>query len=251
MPRAARAAWTWLPDDPGFPPLTADPRESRFGFDVVEGARASGFAGKRFALARIGGGKGAATMHVMVDGMLWAWLLRQPNFNFALESVDGSFGLALDRASGPWSARLRYGHVSSHLGDGEYDIEARRIAYSRESIALIGAYAPAAGLRAYAGPTLRLHGTPRAPAFQFQVGGETRGALKDGQSAAPYAAVDFRIKAENEYRVNQSYQAGVRIGRVPGRIVRFALGYESGVSERGQAWRQAERFVRVGVTLGD
>ncbi|MEP7027870.1 MAG: DUF1207 domain-containing protein [Candidatus Eisenbacteria bacterium] len=249
VPRAARAAVTWLPGEGGFAPLTADPRTPRFGFDLIEADRASGFTGRRFPLARIDGDGPSSTL-LAVDGMLWGWFARLPNFNFPLESVDGSFGIALERMAGPWSARLRYGHLSSHLGDGGYDIEARRIAYSRESVALVGSYAPGSGLRAYAGPTFMLHGTPRAPAFQFQVGAEATRA-RAGRAASPYAAVDLRLKAEVENRVNQSYQAGVRIGREPGRRVRISVGYEAGMSERGQAWQRSEHFLRAGIALGD
>jgi len=245
--RPARAGSTWLPGDSGFQPLTADPREPRFGFDLVESNRASAFAGRRFTLARIGPAEGAAT-RISIDGMLWAWLSRQAGFNFPLESVDGSFGLALDRVAGPWSARLRYGHVSSHLGDGGYDIEARRIVYSREQVAAIASWAGAKGLRAYAGPTFMVRGSPSAPAFQFQLGGEAAGAPGE---LAPYAAFDLRLKAENANRVNQSFQAGVRLGGVPGRRVRIEIGYETGLSERGQEWQTPEHFFHTGIVLGD
>ena len=251
-PRAAHAAWTWFPAGPNFAPLTADPHEPRFGFDLVESNRASGFVGERFALA--GFGRSAAAdapprMRLVVDGMLWAWLSRRPGFNFPLESVDGSFGLAVDwlPSAGPWTARLRYGHDSSHLGDGGYDIEARRIVYSRESFEAIGSWAGGRGLRAYVGPAFLVHGEPQAPAFQLQFGGEAR---RGNDRPGPYAAVDFRLKAETDYRLNQSYQAGWRFGP-GGRSARVSLGYEAGTSERGQEWQQTEHFLRAGVVLGD
>jgi hypothetical protein len=243
----ARAESAWLPGDAGFQPLTADPREPRFGFDLVESNRASAVAGRRFTLLRDGPSTGAAT-RFSVDGMLWAWLSRRPGFNFPLESVDGSFGLALDRVSGPWSGRLRYGHVSSHLGDGGYDIEARRIVYSREFVSAIASWSAAHGLRVYSGPNFMLHGSPSAPAFQAQLGGE---AAAPPGGVAPFAAFDLRLKAENANRVNQSYQAGVRFGDVPGRRARIEFGYETGISERGQEWQKPEHFFHAGVVLGD
>jgi len=246
--RPARAEWTWLPGDAGFQPLTADPHEPRFGFDLVESDRASAFAGRRFTLARIGVPEPVAATRISIDGMLWAWLSRRAGFNFPLESVDGSFGLALDRVSGPWSARVRYGHVSSHLGDGGYDIEARRIVYSREQVSALASWAGAKRLRVYAGPTFMVRGSPSAPAFQCQLGGEAAGAPG---TASPYAAFDLRLKAENANRVNQSYQAGLRFGRVPGQRARIVFGYETGISERGQEWQKPEHFFHAGIVLGD
>jgi hypothetical protein len=60
------------------------------------------------------------------------------------------------------------------------------------------------------------------------------------------------MKAENEYRVNQSWQAGVRLTDGDGRrALRIHLGYTNGISERGQEWRTPESYVSLGATFGD
>lgn len=252
-PRLAHADWTWLPKRPGFAPIIADPREPRFAEDWIEGGRVSARAGRRLTLLRIGAPTetGGAACHLSVDGMLWAWLSSLRGFNFPLETVDGSFGIALDRARGPWSARLRYGHASSHLADGIADLESRRFVYSRESVGLVGSYAPSARIGLHAGPTFMLRGHPPAEAFQFQLGGEARLAGAPARGPVPYAAVDLRLKRENRNRVNQSYELGLRLPGKADEAMRLTAGYTCGVSERGQLWHTPERFFHLGIAFGD
>lgn len=223
----------------------ADPREPRFGFDWIEGGFVSAYAGRSIALARAG------VHDLRVDGMLWGWLRQTPGFNFPLETVDGSFGMALESRRGAFASRLRYGHVSSHLADGERNIERNRIGFSRETVSWILACTGSRRLTAYAGPTFMLRGEPDAPAFQVQAGAEVRFRSQASRGLLPYAALDLRMKRENANRVNQSYELGVRLARGRGFPMRVAAGYTTGVSERGQLWRRAESFFRLGVTLGD
>jgi hypothetical protein len=228
----ASAATLFPPGHP-FPEVVADPREARFGFDWVEGGRVSARAGRSIALVRAG------RTDLRLDGMLWAWLRQTPGFNFPLETVDGSFGLALETRRGAFAGRLRYGHASSHRADGDRFYGAPPFVWSREHVTLLGAWT---GRRVtlHAGPTFMLRGEPDAPAFQAQAGAEVR------LTKAAYAAADLRIKTENAQRVNQSYELGLRR-----RGARVAVGYEDGVSERGQLWGRHERFFRLGITFGE
>jgi hypothetical protein len=237
-PCASYAAPVLFPGGRAFPEPVADPRESRFGFDWVETGRVSGRAGRSIALVRDG------SFDLRVDGMLWAWLRQTPGFNFPLETIDGQFGMALEARRNALAGRLRYGHESSHISDGNplYGSDPR--VWSRETLTLLGAFEASPRFSIYAGPTFMLRGEPDAPAFTGQLGGEARFS----QAAwAPYAAVDLRMKAENAGRVNQSYELGVRYGQA----FRVAAGYEAGVSERGQLQPHIEHFFRLGVTLGD
>jgi hypothetical protein len=244
-PPEAGAERSLFPEGRTFPLLVADPLEPRFGFDWVEAGRVSAHAGRSVALARLG------RTDVRIDGMLWAWLRQTPGFNFPLETVDGSFGIALETVHGPVATRLRYGHVSSHLGDGEIDVAENTIVYSRESISLAFAWTRSRRFTAYAGPTFMLRGEPDAPAFQLQAGGEVRFRSAPGPGIVPYAAADLRMKQENANRINQSYELGVRIMSRATPAMRIAAGFARGVSERGQLWRRAESFFRLGITLGD
>ena len=241
-PRAALAAPELFPGGRIFPEPYADPRESRFGFDWVESGRVSGRAGRGVTLA------GTDGLGVRIDGMLWAWLRQTPGFNFPLETIDGQFGMALEGRTGTLSGRLRYGHASSHRADGSPDAGKPQVVWSRETVTLLGAWAPFEHATLYAGPTFMLRGEPDAPAFTAQLGGTARFSSKRW---SPYAAADLRMKAEFDNRVNQSWELGVLLDGPHGPVLRVAAGYESGVSERGQAQEAVENFFRLGITLGD
>jgi hypothetical protein len=243
VPPCARADASLFPRGRVFPVPVADPREPRFGFDWVEGGRVSAFLGRDFALARVG------ACDVRVDGMLRAWLRETPGFNFPLETVDGSFGMALEARRGALSGRLRYGHLSSHRADGVALPNGKQFVYSRETASLLGAWTGARRVTAYAGPMFMLRGEPDAPAFQLQAGGELR--LRSSTGLVPYVAADFRIKSENANRVNQSYELGVRLLEDGAPALRVAAGYTCGISERGQLWKTPESFFHLGLTLGD
>ena len=123
--------------------------------------------------------------------------------------------------------------------------------YSRESVELLTSWAPGPRLRVYAGPLFTVRADPRATAFQWITGGELRAPRAASTRAVPYAAWHLDLKAENANRVNQSYEFGLRLVGTSGSSARFMLGYFDGVSERGQLWRTPERYVRLGVTVGD
>ena len=235
-----------FPGGRAFPEPVADPRESRFGFDWVESGRVSGRAGRSVALVRDG------AFDLRLDGMLWAWLRQTPGFNFPLETIDGQFGMALEAHHDAFSGRLRYGHASSHVSDGNAAYGQDPKVWSRETLMLLAAWTsdrlseplPSPRFTIYAGPTFMLRGEPDEPAFTGQLGG----SMRLGRSAfVPYAAFDLRMKAENESRVNQSYELGASYRTA----FRVTAGYEAGVSERGQFQPHVEHFFRLGVTLGD
>jgi len=183
--------------------------------------------------------------------MLWARIASRAHFTFPLQTVDGTFGLGLERARGAWSERLRWGHHSGHFGDGVPDVEARRFVYTRELVSFTASYDVSPRLRLYAGPLATVRTAPRAAAWQWEFGGEWRARVAHATSAVPYAAWHLALKAENANRVNQSYEAGVRFHAASGSSARIMVGWFAGVSERGELWRTPERFARLGVAVGD
>jgi hypothetical protein len=252
VPGDARA-WTWLPEGRTTLVPIADPREPSLGFDAIEGGFWSARIGAAVTVGRAGAGADSSGLEIGVDGFAWLWFSALPDFNFPLETVDGSFGFWAGQSHDRFAWRARLSHWSGHLGDGAADIEETRIVYSRESITLLGAWDANPHLRLHGGPGFFYRAHPRTQAFQFQAGGELRpdlNVLSPGRRVDPYLAVDLRMKAENEYRVNQSYQAGVRLTDGQ-RALRIHLGYAAGVSERGQEWRASESYVSLGVTFGD
>lgn len=256
----AQPGWQAFPAGRPFPPLLADPHEPGLGAEIVEAGLVSARVGRYVGLVGRTR-KGGWDTRLGVDALVWAWLDKLPGFNFPMETVDGSFGLPAEAVKGPWGVRLRAGHLSSHYADGTINILKKRVTYTREMVSLLGSYDAAARggpARVYAGPAFYVHALPRTQSFSFQLGGqvclpggrmEPSGAR--GRRLEPYAALDLKTRAENAYRVNQSYQLGAQLNGRSGRTIRLAAGYFHGVSERGQRWRHAESEFSFGLFFGD
>jgi hypothetical protein len=246
-PPIARAETHWL--DPGstFPTPVADPREPRMGFDYEEGGAWSLRAGGRVTIAHVV----PADTRIGIDGMAWLWFATASRLDFPLETVDGFAGVWVERRSGRWAARARLSHHSGHLADGSSAVGRSRRAYSRERLGLLGAFTPRPGLELYAGPALWVRASPAAPACQFQLGAVIEARADAPRRARPFAACDFRIAAGNAGRVTQGYRAGLRLPGGPGNGVRLAIGYDDGISERGQLFDTAERRFSIGAAFGD
>jgi hypothetical protein len=127
---------------------------------------------------------------------------------FDFETFDGWFALPIDVASGPWSGRLEWAHLSAHWGDGVRDdgIRPNLDTYSREWVRLWGArtVGPA---RFYASGQALLHALPATEPFAASVGGEVEGPWR----VAPYAAVDLRVAQEDGWNPAFGAAAGVRL----------------------------------------
>ena len=252
---APAEAWTWLPSGTTVPVPTADPREPGVGFAYVEDDFLSARLGTSIPIGRARDDGGLETG---LDGQGWLWFKVLPRWNFPLETFDGTFGIWAGARGERLSWRVRLSHWSGHLADGTFEVEARRIVYSRESLMGLAFWDVSPHLQLYGGPGLFVRAEPVTQAFLFQAGGELRpdrapptGADPRGPHIDPFLAVDLRAKAENDMRVNQTYRAGVRLEGAPGgHAVRIALGYDSGVSERGQFWQTPESYVSLGLTFG-
>src|SRR5690606_31743951 len=93
--------------------------------------------------------------------------MRQEGGRFPLETVDGTLGLYLEYASGPWQAQLRWTHVSAHLADGS---SGTAFAYSRETLSLRGSYAPGDHLQVYFGVHKITNTMPKVHGLALEAG---------------------------------------------------------------------------------
>ena len=126
--------------------------------------------------------------------------------------------------------------------------------YSRENVSFLESYAASSRLRLYTGPLFTVRAAPRAQAFQWIAGRRAAAPHDPGRGPLRHRTVCRvapRPQGRERDRVNQSYEAGVRLVAASGSSARFMLGYFDGVSERGQLWRKPERYVRLGVAIGD
>jgi len=175
--------------------------------------------------------------------------------NFPVQSTDYTIGFPLDLRKGAFSARLRWYHVSSHLGDDFDEIEgiegaidlppglngrrdARPKKYAREFFELFGSY-DLSGFRIYGGINWAYHivrnasDTKNFDPWVVQFGIEWFGN-SNSKMVSPYAAADFKSKREFDWETDISAQAGIVVGRNKLRRMRVALEIFIGHSSQGQ-----------------
>ena len=164
--------------------------------------------------------------------------------------------------------KLAIVHVSSHLGDGQYDTTAARwtngrgpVDYSRNygQLTLDAEAAGAAGaVRAYVAPAVLSYmqpvtGEPSMSAF-VQAGVEARRRLtgRTGRLFEPFAAADVRTFGDlngTDKRLGVSVVAGVRIGPEDGRSTELRVSRYTGPSWRGQMYGLEEGTWQIGFRL--
>jgi hypothetical protein len=161
---------------------------------------------------------------------------------FDFETFDGWFALPIDVASGPWSARLEWAHLSAHYGDGVRDDAVRPDnfdSYSREYVRLHGArtIGPA---RVYGSAWALLHELPVAAPFGFSAGAEVEGPWR----LAPYAAVDLHVAQEDAWEPAFAGQVGARLVAKTHRL-RLGVAGRTGPEDTGKRKPADERWLGI------
>ena len=243
---SAASPWKALPQDGLFELPVADTRSalSRLVFRPgPEGLLIDTGLGADFPLVRWT--SGAWSVGTGLEAGVYMDFDAGGSLTFDLETFDGLFGLPIDVASGPWSARVAFSHISAHYGDGVRKDEVRPTnldAYSREFVTVPGSRSlgPA---RVYAGGHALLHVYPKVPPLMFQVGGELAPAWR----VAPYVAADLQLAQEFAWAPEIAGQAGawVKDGR---RRLRVAAVARYGHDDTGKLSLEVERY--VGVLVG-
>jgi len=233
---AAQAAeWSYLPDQPFFGTLVADPREMRCSLTRSFNCnRLDAAIGKTLPLLRRASDLGALEWGLHAAAFPY---LKKSDMKFPMQENDWWFGTYVS-GGGRVAWRFDYTHVSSHLGDALFD-EMKPIVYSREFMRLLGS-TRRGPCRFYIGPGVLVHSIPHENGLFLQTGLEWT-SQRIGRDGHLYAAWDFKAKQEAGGVANHSLQAGWQWGDdEKGRTVRFGIAYFHGNSENGQFYRSKE-----------
>jgi len=236
------AEWSYLPDQPFFRPLVADPREMRGALLMnLKGNRLDAVIGKTLPLLRRMDDNGNLEWGIHAAAFPY---LKKQDLKFPMQENDWWFGTYVS-GGGRVAWRLDYTHVSSHLGDALFD-EVKPIVYSREFMRLLGS-TRRGPCRFYIGPGALVHSIPRENGLFLQTGLEWK-SQRIGRDGHLYAAWDFKAKQEAGGVANHSLQAGWQWGDAEkGRTVRFGIAYFHGNSENGLFYRSKEEKWTGGV----
>ncbi len=184
--------------------------------------------------------------------------------DFPVQSTDYTIAFALAARRDNFSARLKWMHISSHLGDDFNAIEdvsesievvyaggfgfLRAKKFSREFIELQGSVVMS-GLRVYGGPVWAYHIVAGrddpvvSDAWTMQAGLELR--KQGSQFLRPFLAADFKARQEFSWDVDYNFQAGVALGKHRERQMRIAVEFFGGHSPQGQFQHRRERDLNL------
>jgi hypothetical protein len=174
-----------------------------------------------------------------------------------LINADFIIGFPLSYRNGPWSARARIFHQSSHLGDEYLLLKAQgfpqqtRINLSFETIELLGGW-EWQGIRISAGPSYIIHSDSALQRTSFQAG-------LDYRSMAPvyhpkvrlFASVLYHSWEETNWKADISAKAGISI-RSPyteKRAIQIFGEYYNGNLPFGQFYKLRADYYGAGINI--
>jgi len=272
---APRVGGVWFPQATVlFAPLLGDPREPmysanwRFG-DRVMGRKAVAVSlGDDFPVFRwfhVFTWQG--DLQIGIQAGVWAV------FNFSdvphrrqntcqLMNSDWLVGVPLTYAFDKWSFRVRFYHISSHLGDevlvDRPKLLANRKNPSYEALEWITAYQFSSNLRVYGGPGWIVQSDDTYPMDNFYVkyGAEVRLFGQKLYYHRLYGTPFFVVHCENwqmrDWDLDQFYLLGYEFSKLQGvgRKMRLYLEYHQGFSYEGQFMKKRTRYGQVGLSWG-
>ncbi len=200
------------------------------------------------------------TFSVGADLFTWTLLRKENNFHFPVDAVDYLFGLnfGYKRVMHNFSvgARVRLSHISAHLVDGHYngtlnewrDGHYPRV-YSREFIEAL-AYVKYKRLRIYGGMTYLYHVDPvEIKKDNYQFGFDYFFNKYFGDGIIPFVGYDLKLVHLSKYTGNNSFTAGVKIGKREGKGLSLAFNYYSGYSIHGEYYDTVEKYSSLSINL--
>lgn len=252
-----------FPSDDVFRPLIADPKQPQFfaTWQVTQ-VRTSRTSSNIGAVA-LGENFGFYTKRRGCDGWqvsLLTGIFSQFNMDTTtteLINTDFVVGVPVTWRAGNWSARIRYYHQSSHVGD-EFLLGRpgfNRLNLSFEEVEAIFSY-DYQWARLYAGGGVLVHRElPSLDRNRVQWGFEARGpsmASKlgkafDGLILTPVLAADFKTFEELKWIINTNVVAGIEWSRPQSnRRFRIMLNYYHGFNPYGQFFAQKIQTMGAG-----
>jgi len=224
-----------FPSDDVFRPLMADPKQPQF-FAIWQHARPrNGGSAYNLGSVAIGENFGIYTKRQGCDGWqvgLLTGIFAQFNLdtsNSEIINTDFNVGIPISWRSGNWSARFRYYHQSSHIGD-EFLERIRnsgevfnRVTLSIEEVDAIVSYDYGRWLRLYGGGGYLVHREPtNLDAGRIQWGFEARapsmrtrilGSLLDRLIVTPVLSADFKSMDQHAWLIDTNVLGGFEWSR--------------------------------------
>ena len=212
--------------------------------------------GDSFGLVRWPGWGEADAWQFSISGAVLAQF-NLDSHSMDLINADYIIGLPLGYRNGPWSARARIFHQSSHLGD-EFlllpqrpELKQTRINLSFETIELLGGW-EWEGIRLSAGPSYILHADTPLKRYSVQGGIDylkTKPVYRP--TMRPFASISLHAWEETDWNLDLNAKAGVNL-RSPyteKRAIQFFGEYYHGNLPFGQFYKLRAEYFGAGVNI--
>jgi hypothetical protein len=247
-----------LPNKDLFAPLVAEPREAQFSARYERYNKEFEGELENFNACVVSFGdylpvfeyefKDGDIFQFSVDGVMYA-LFNLDTPSWDLINTDYMFGFNTSyQIDKKWTARLRFFHVSSHLGD-EYvldnpDVERKNSSY--EDLELLLAYSPGKW-RFYGGGAyvVRTNSLVNLDPWRARAGVEYRYPLETPDMDL-LVAVNMDAKERTNWKISRSLMAGVVFLKSEAREVRFMSNYFRGSSVQGQFFEDTLEYFGLG-----
>jgi hypothetical protein len=253
--QGSEVASEWFPSDDLFRPLLADPRQPQF-FALWQSTQSlKERTNANIGSIGVGENFGFYTRRTGCNG--WQISLLTGIFaqfdldasNAALINVDFNVGIPLTWRQGNWSARLRYYHQSSHIGDEFLGANPgfQSIGLQYEEVDMIVSYDFQRWLRLYGGGAVMVNRQPsRIDRNTLQWGFEARTPTPFGRSYGfgllsnpilftPMLTADFKSVEEQDWHVNTNLLMGFDMYRTGAfKRLRILFNYYHGYNPYGQ-----------------
>lgn len=245
-PKSDHEGWRWLQSGLTFRPAAASVFEPRVGFIFYGGQNA----------IRLDIGSGidilsrryrTGTISIGAEFFTFTLLERWDTMHFPVIASDYFFGINISYSrpvdNAILSGRFRFSHISSHFVDGHYDAIAGEwrdgrdpIIYSREFFELLVSYQRNGSLinRWYGGIQYMINLIPDwIGTVEFRSGYEVFFPTNLNY-VTPYAAIDMKLVDIKGWNLNNSIQAGVKLGHRFGRGIDLFISYYNGFNVHGE-----------------
>ncbi|MEZ5315635.1 MAG: DUF1207 domain-containing protein [Chlamydiales bacterium] len=257
----------WLPQNTVlFHPLIADPRQVmnaaalRLNDNVIGKHVGAASFGGDFIIIRL---KDILYWHGDMDLGIQAGIFSVfdlDHIEACMVNTDFFASLLATYAFDRWSFRLRWWHISSHLGD-EYLLSNPgfdRCNLSDEGVDFFASYQFGYAVRVYGGMGYiysRDQEFPEEPLY-FEGGAEIR--IFSGKDRfnrlyiQPFLAMNFRTWEEHDYDIDQTYALGVEWSKLQGVGQKFRvwMEYHNGFSKEGQFVKERADYLALKINYG-
>jgi hypothetical protein len=258
----SRTSITILPEHRLFKRFLADPKETQLSVRLLlKRDTFGGSIGHSVGLFEYRTATLALQMRIEGNALL---LSRLQSPDFPVQSTDYSVTVPVDIRCGGFSARIRIGHISSHLGDNFNRIEdvdeailigadpTRRFAdpekFSREFLSLLFSIEQMR-FRYYLGAHWDFHVVEnyfsnRPKRYALQAGTEWHGR-RSGSPLYPYVAIDVKCQQQFNWDPDYNIQIGWALQNGLGKRARLALEIFHGYSYQGQFFQRLENDANI------